>query len=136
MGSSRIRQPLERFVLSLATLPESADSVSMVPETVVWEGYSSKHLENRVALALNPCELNATAIRQGSSWLIEATATVEVRYKSKYQLVRPRHRGARLLVEEQLFLALQELGWLHPYVAHWTWTLDANKVVDSSTDRP
>ena len=35
--------------------------------------------------------------------------------------------GIRLYIDEAIFSALQDLGWLHPYVLHYHWVVITDK---------
>jgi hypothetical protein len=80
----------------------------------------------RVALALDPVTLGGTAHHVGppggERWRLDVRATVDVRYRAGASLVLGRVRGVPIVVDEGLFAALQDRGWLHPYRAVWVWS--------------
>jgi hypothetical protein len=77
-------------------------------------------MESRVRLALNPCDLWATARRERSDWLLDIAVEVRVAYPRQARTCVLRE--PELCVEEGLFWVLQETGWLHPHTAVWSFS--------------
>lgn len=122
MASPKFKEPITSFSRSLERLSSEKTSAEMKARRVAWKSYSGTMAENRVALALNPCTLSASASRVNGRWLITASAVVEVEFPPRSRVTLARFGDYRLEVEEGLFWALQESGWLHPYTAKWIWT--------------
>jgi hypothetical protein len=101
--------------------PEVADAVARASRSgraqSVAFAYRAEHAHARVALALNPVTVRVV---HG-----EVRATVPVRYPRRYLLVLMHANGRPIGIEEGLFWALQERGWLMPYEADWRWPVPA-----------
>jgi hypothetical protein len=83
-----------------------------------------KHDSLRVALALNsPLHIEATAYREARGWRLELRGRAAARYPRRSRTELGRLFGQALVIEEGLFAALQDAGWLHPYEAVWTWSV-------------
>lgn len=118
MASPKVRVPLQRFV---ADLPQTAPGlvVRMAPVKLTWRHYRT---DRRVALALNaPSMLHASARSDGKNWTIDCRITVPVVYPKRARVWLLNVAGVDIYVEEGLFHAAQELGWLHYYRAVWHW---------------
>ncbi|MEM6532740.1 MAG: hypothetical protein AAF654_08945 [Myxococcota bacterium] len=116
-ASARVRDPLARFSNSLST----QSTLKMPARRVAWRSYSQSYDENRVAFALNPCTLSAEAHRNGGEWTIHVSAITRIEFPRRSRVVVARIGAHQLKLEEGLFWALQQRGWLHPYTAKWTW---------------
>ncbi len=122
LRSARISALVRSFELELRNSRQRPAALSR--ERVAWRpgsvAFSPWDPESRAMLALNPCEVSATARRAGAQWILEVAVEVHVAY--------PRHartcvlREPELCVEEGLFWVLQEAHWLHPYTAIWTFS--------------
>jgi hypothetical protein len=123
MRSARIRERIEGFRDSLPAQGSERQPIAMEVTRLPWSDYELDKSERRVALALNPCLLDAAATWSEDGWVITARARVLVRFPSDSRTVLGTLFGRELVIEEGLFWALQECGWLHPYEAVWTWTL-------------
>lgn len=88
--------------------------------SLIWSHYDLPYWERRVALATNGGTLESRPDGRGR---VELVVTVPVRYPRRCRAVLFRFRGEALAVEEGLFWALQEVGWLHPYTAEWCFGL-------------
>ena len=91
-----------------------AGAHSFAPRTLQWavmeEGSST-----RVGLAMNPMALQTS--RAGP--ILELQSTVQVDYTAHYSMPLAQLGPVNLRVEQGLFHALEELGWLHPYALHY-----------------
>ena len=72
-------------------------------------------------MALNVFRLSALARREGGRWRIEFSGWVSISYQRLW-ITLFKFKGKPFFIEEGLFGALQDLGWLHPYRAEWSWT--------------
>jgi len=105
-----------------ACVPEVAEQVRRArhsgagtgPHTLTWR-YTAD-VNARGALALNPVEVEV--VRRDDGLLLHATVPVD--YPPSYRLVFADLGVAQLAVEEGLFHALEERGWLHPYRLTYT----------------
>lgn len=79
-------------------------------ERLAWN-YGAPGSSWRGALALTPSTLATT--RSGET--LQFRVTVPVNYPERYRLVMGKAGPFTIGVEEGLFHALEELGWLHPY---------------------
>lgn len=80
------------------------------PERLAWT-YHAEGSSFRGALALTPATMTAELHGQ----LLEVETTVPIDYPERYALVLLPLPGRPVVVEEGLFHALEERGWLHPY---------------------
>lgn len=89
---------------------------------VSWRSYDQD--SPRVSLALNgPLRLSGRAVREQGGWRLDLEGAVECRYPRYARLTLMRVGGQTLALDEGLFWALQETGWLHPFTARWRWTV-------------
>ncbi|MDY6937562.1 MAG: hypothetical protein SWY16_07835 [Cyanobacteriota bacterium] len=122
-ASAKVRTPIEAFIDRLPEDPGATEVVRMPPTTIEWTAADYLEGEGRVALALNPFELEAVAYREGEGWRIECSGTVAIEYDpspGRTELLKL--PGLTVGADQSLFWALQEEGWLHPYTARWRWT--------------
>ncbi|MCB9692200.1 MAG: hypothetical protein H6736_10345 [Alphaproteobacteria bacterium] len=84
------------------------------PERLAWR-YGEPGSSWRAALALNPVEVSTH--RGPKGFVMEARVPVD--YRGFYPLVLGELGPLRVVVEEGLFHAAQERGWLSPYTLTW-----------------
>lgn len=85
-------------------------------DRVAWKDYTPGPRQSvRAALALTPVEIVTRGLEGGL--LVEATVPVD--YPPSFRLVFGRFGPFDLAVEEGLFHAAEERGWLHPYRLTW-----------------
>jgi hypothetical protein len=89
-------------------------STSPSGRRITWT-YDWIHTNVRGALALNPS--NVVVVGEGDERMVRTTVPID--YPPRYRLVFARIGQRDLAVEEGLFHALEELGWLHPYELTW-----------------
>lgn len=89
------------------------------------EGYNSYSMfDYRVALAVAGGGLFLEYEKKEIGYKIKCRITIDVKYSEGYRLNVFNYKNVRLYIDEAIFSALQELGWFHPYYAHYHWTLD------------
>lgn len=118
MRSTRVREVVESFKAQLRSA--KGTTAALEPVRVSWPSTAYRQLggsEARVALALNPSDVSAVARRSGRGWELEVRVEVRVEYPKRASVLLI--ESPRLRVEEGLFWALQQAGWLHPYTAVW-----------------
>ncbi|MBX2798136.1 MAG: hypothetical protein KTR31_10715 [Myxococcales bacterium] len=122
MGSIRVEEVVERY-LHLAR--ESRQDVVVLPPSTIRMGTAGPrtHAQWRRGLALDPFTIEGVAVRRGIEWMLELEGTVPVDYPPSATLELFRIGGVPVVVDEGLFDALEQRGWLHPYEAHWRWTV-------------
>ena len=121
MGSPYIHRLVQDFAVKVAR-GESSPHLKRVPLT--WDPMMSYSLHDyRVPLAIRGGGLRAVAHKNDDGYLIDCKATIDVRYSEKYKLDIFNAYGTRLYIDEAIFSALQDLGWLNPYVLHYRWTV-------------
>ena len=120
MESSRIRKPLKRLVSLLEQLPSQTNEYSLKKERIAWSKYGS---DRRVAFALNPFDLSATANRIEGRWKIVCKANVDIKYPPRAWVLLFSYAGRDIHFEEGLLWVLQESGWIFPYQGNWEWTI-------------
>lgn len=121
MKSKKVRDTLSNFASRLESLPSGRDEADMEETKIAWKGYFGD--SRRVALALNAFRLSAKAYREGNRWRIECSGWVPVRYPERSWTHLFTVKGVQFYVEEGLFWALQQEGWLFPYRAFWSWII-------------
>ena len=134
MKSERVRNALREFVKRLPA--KGAGKVSMPRKRIAWVSWDYTtwgYTEARVALAVNcPFVLDADALWTGDSWRIECRGTCDVEYGRFEEMTtvfrHPLDRSGKypFEVSETMFWALEELGWLHRFLATYVWTVDCD----------
>lgn len=95
-----------------------------LPARRITFSYARSYGEARVGLALNPFELRAHATPGPSGCArLDLTGRVPVSYPRRAFLHLFTARGRAIGVQEGLYWALQQRGWLHPYTAEWRWSV-------------
>jgi len=85
-------------------------------DRVAWSGYgSSADQSMRAGLALNPVEVRSSV--EGDEMRVEATVPVD--YPPSARTVLATAGPFEVAVEEGLFHAAEERGWLHPFELTW-----------------
>lgn len=122
MRSPKVRAALKHLIEAEA---RQGFTGTLPSETVSWSAYSPNVDSLRVALALNsPLYLRAASRKEAGRRWVDVEGSAEIAY--------PRHalvplarlgNGDVLKLDEGLFWVLQQRGWLHPYVARWTWSM-------------
>jgi hypothetical protein len=94
------------------------------PAEVAWTSYFGPGVSPSVSLALNcPLSLTGTKAEDGT---IEVAASCLVAYPQHARLPLTTVLGEAVGIEEGVFWALQERGWLHPYTAVWTFSVQSD----------
>lgn len=123
LRSPRVCRAIQQMIAEAEAT--DGDSVQLTERTVSWPQYGFGQDSLRVALALNsPLVLQGTASRVGGRWRLDLVGSARVEYpeKGRISLLGNVH-GREIALEEGLFHALQDVGWLHPYTARWSWTV-------------
>ena len=79
-----------------------------------------------MALALDPLELHALAVRDANGWQLTVMGKVPVAHPNVGEVTVLSFGGVELTMQRALLWHLQETGWLNPYSAVWTWKLRAD----------
>jgi len=110
MGSPYIRNLVHAFATKVAK-GETAMRLKRVP--LRWSHVMPNVLfDYRVFLAVAGGGLRAEAHKEIDGYRIDCTVTIDVRYSAKYKLNILNSHGIRLYIDEAIFSALQDLGWL------------------------
>jgi len=89
------------------------------------DGYNTYGtFDYRVSLAVAGGGLFLEYEKSEQGYDINCKITIDVNYSEDYRFDIINYKGVRLYVDEAIFTALQELGWFHPYYAHYHWTLE------------
>ena len=89
------------------------------------EGYNTYSMfDYRVSLAVAGGGLFLDYEKTEKGYKIKCKITIDVKYSEDYRLDVFSYKGMRLYIDEAIFTALQELGWFHPFYAHYHWTLE------------
>ncbi len=122
LSSPKVLNPLSKFSTDLLMKPMNTQH-RMKTVSLAWHDYAA---DRRVAFALNgPATFSAEAKYDGVDWIIENRIRVPVRYPKRARVLILSVAGKPFYVEEGLFHALENIGWLHPYEAEWLWTIKA-----------
>ncbi|WP_331118358.1 hypothetical protein [Archangium sp.] len=126
MESSLVRENVRAMLEEARRHGKAEGPVTLSKRRVLWTKRQLGEDSLRVALALNsPLWLEGVAYREDKGWRLELQGRAAVRYPSRNRVPLGRLFGQPLVIEEGLFAALQDAGWLHPYVAVWSWTVEA-----------
>jgi hypothetical protein len=126
MESPLVRENVRAMLEEARRQGKAKGPVTLSKRRVLWTKRHQGRDSLRVALALNsPLWLEAVAYPEDKGWRLEIQGRAAVRYPSRSRTPLGRLFGQPLVIEEGLFAALQEAGWLHPYVAVWSWTVEA-----------
>lgn len=125
MESPLVRQHVRELLEEARRQGSAGAPVRLSRRRVVWTKRNLERDSLRVALALNsPLYLEAVAYPQGKGWRLELQGRATVRYPSRNRVPLGQLFGRPIVIEEGLFAALQDAGWLHPYEAVWSWTVE------------
>lgn len=107
-----------------------------LPEvTLAWSSYFDVAVSPSVSLALNcPSRLGGVRTEEG---VLQLTVTCPVAYPQRARLHFGTLLGESIGLEEGVFWAAQERGWLHPYTVVWTFEVheDDTRLSDRETVR-
>lgn len=91
---------------------------------LIWPGRNTySMLDYRVALAVAGGGLFLEYKPIGQGYEIDCRITIDVKYSEDYKLEVINSKNVRLYIDEAIFSAMQDIGWLHPYYAHYHWRL-------------
>ncbi|WP_375772454.1 hypothetical protein NR798_16715 [Archangium gephyra] len=125
MESPLVRQNVRELLEEARRRGRAGGPVKLTRRGVQWTKRDLGRDSLRVALALNsPLYLDAVAYPQGTGWRLEIQGRAAMRYPPRSRTSLGRMFGQPLVIEEGLFAALQAAGWLHPYEAVWSWTVE------------
>ncbi|MFL5348038.1 MAG: hypothetical protein ACJ8AT_24875 [Hyalangium sp.] len=125
MESPLVRQNVRAMLEEARRHGKAKGPVTLSRRSVRWTKRDLERDSLRVALALNsPLYLDAVAYPEGKGWRLELQGRAAARYPARNRIALGRWFGQWLVIEEGLFAALQDAGWLHPYVAVWSWTVE------------
>ncbi|MDP8239611.1 MAG: hypothetical protein P9X24_11025 [Candidatus Hatepunaea meridiana] len=94
--------------------------IKLPTKKINWDNYNT---DKRVALALNPFTFECEATKEGDHWRMDCKGSVPCKYPSNSRTKLLDIKEKPFLIEEGIFWALQEEGWLFPYTAEWSWTI-------------
>ena len=123
MGSKHVRNIIEEYSIKVknGSGPLKSERIPLR-----WgSGYNSYSMfDYRVALAVAGGGLFLDYEKTNERYKVKCRITINVKYSEDYKLDILNHYGVRLYIDEAIFTALQELGWFHPYYAHYHWSID------------
>lgn len=91
---------------------------------LIWPGRNTySMLDYRVALAVAGGGLFLEYKPIGQGYEIDCRITIDVKYSEDYKLEVINSKNVRLYIDEAIFSAMQDIGWLHPYYAHYHWRM-------------
>jgi len=123
MRSPTVRRAVARAFAAAAA--SGSQDVALPAQRIVFV-YDPDRESLRAALALNPLLLVGRVVKPGQGWRADLQATVQVAYPRRAVLRLGEVRGRSLVIDEGLFWALQQRGWLHPYLATCQWSVRSN----------
>ena len=133
MRSPAVRRAVARAIAAAAA--SGSEDVALPAQRIVFV-YDSDRESLRAALALNPLLLVGRVVKAGQGWRADLQATVQVAYPRRAVLRLRDVRGRSLVIDEGLFWALQQRGWLRPYVATWQWSVLSSDSRLADLERP
>ena len=93
---------------------------------LIWPGKNTySMLDYRVALAVAGGGLFLNYKPTDEGYDIDCRITIDVKYSENYQLEIINSDYVRLYIDEAIFSAMQDIGWFHPYYAHYHWSMSA-----------
>jgi len=120
MQSPKVIGTLNNWIALLNRQKRNVSHDKLPARKITWNNYAD---DRRVALALNPVLLEGKAQPEGNRWRLDCKATVYVKYRQNEARLLLKTKDGHLVNPDSPFWALQELGWLHPYTAVWTWSV-------------
>jgi len=123
MKSPKITSAINNWLKLLSYQERNIAQYNLPARKIIWNVYSE---DRRVALAMNPVVLEGKALPEGNRWRLDCKASVYVKYRQDEARLLLKLKDNKLINPGGPFWALQELGWLHPYTAVWTWTIYSN----------
>jgi hypothetical protein len=132
MKSPKITSTINNWLVLLSHQKRNVAQYNLPARKITWNDYSD---DRRVALALNPVVLEGKALPEGNRWRLDCKASVYVRYRQDGVRLLFKSKDDKLINPGGPFWALQELGWLSPYTAVWTWSIYSDDPRLSSSKR-
>lgn len=118
--SPKIIGAINNWIELLRNQKRNVAHYNLPARKLTWNDYTG---DRRVALALNPVLLEGKAVPEGNRWRLDCKATVYVKYRQDEARLLLKSKDNQLINPGGPFWALQELNWLHPYTAVWTWSI-------------
>ena len=115
MGSARMEELVDAYI---AYAEERPTRRVVLPRRRVVFGNAS-HAEWRRALALNPLVVDGFAERVDGGWTLDLVGRVEVDYPPQSRLILIDRWPLSIVIDEGLYDALEQRGWLFPYTLVW-----------------
>jgi len=120
MKSPKITSAINNWLKLLSYQERNVAQYNLPARKIIWNDYSD---DRRVALALNPVTLEAKASPVGDRWQLDCKAIVRVKYRQDGEYLLLTSNNKRLINPGGPFWVLQEINWLHPYTAIWSWSI-------------
>jgi len=118
--SPKITSAINNWLKLLSYQERNVAQYNLPARKIIWNDYSD---DRRVALALNPVTLEAKASPVGDRWQLDCKAIVRVKYRQDGEYLLLTSNNKRLINPGGPFWVLQEINWLHPYTAIWSWSI-------------
>ena len=122
MGSKHVSKLIEDYTekVKAGTAPLTSERIPLR-----WgEGYNTYSMfDYRVALAVAGGGLFLKYTKIENGFKINCKITIDVKYSERFQLNLFNYGFVRLYIDEAIFSALQDIGWYHPFYAHYLWEL-------------
>lgn len=121
MGSKHVSKLIEDYTekVKAGTAPLKSERIPLL-----WPGYNSYSMfDYRVALAVAGGGLFLDYEKTASGHTINCKITIDVKYSEGPILTVFDYGFVRLYIDETIFSALQDIGWYHPFYAHYIWEL-------------
>lgn len=122
MGSKHIRKLIDDYTAEVeaGTAPLKSERIPLR-----WPGYTSYSMfDYRVSLAVAGGGLFLEYKETSSGYAVDCKITIDVKYSNDYSLTVFDYGFVRLYIDEAIFTALQDIGWYHPFYAHYKWQLE------------
>jgi len=121
MGSKHVSNLIQDYTkkVKAGTAPLKSERIPLL-----WPGYHSYSMfDYRVALAVAGGGLFLDYKKTASGYTVDCKITIDVKYSEKPILTVFDYGFVRLYIDEAIFSALQDIGWYHPFYAHYIWEL-------------
>jgi hypothetical protein len=129
LQAKAVRAHLAEFASRLTHANPKTNRLAIPEETFAFE-YGKDPW--RVALALNPVSIRGEAVRKDGVWVLYVSGLVPVRYPRESRVSIPIPHTGELTIQEGLFHALQQAGWLYPYLAEYRWKISVSDLLEGA----
>lgn len=138
LKAPQVRAVLVEAIQELDTQNKSEGKVDLPARPVSWGPEDAVHPSLPVLMPItSPMLLQVSGDREAARWRLTVVASARVSWERRARYVMPwRVDGVEVSLDESLFFALEQRGWLHPYECTWSFTLMSDDPRLQDTTRP